>query len=635
MPSGTAMMQVAEALLAERRTTSSGESPKDTQNRRGGNVFVVDFHRDGNSAAHRTFGWSGQEQGHVWSLEESSGLRLPSQGGNTPLTVELDFTIPTGRIGLNTAVIRVFANGYPIGAAAVTGWTRLRCDIPDGLIAADEAIDLRFEHPCFAQPEFLDLGHEDRLLGICFYAVRIYPPWMKPSLEHFAPKPPEGKTVQAVVQFAGPVGEPNPPAVYRFGAGDADRAMLRDGWQHDPQSDAWASGRISTLEVPAPAVEGQYLARFTISPLYIRSIMTTQRITILLSGAVIGQYRTGTPVSLAIPLPPELFEVGGVLPFTFVVPDGLPMHRFDPAQPPSFLSFLLESIEITPLPSSHAALARVRDDDLASAVPIAVSERFLDEPADELPDAVKAALGIEMAEILRNYESLGDNCAFGLAQRKGGCEVLGLLRFANTPLRSLMIALDDEFKAAADKAELTLRLPDGQHGEYCLFADRYGIRWHTNVFGGDAADENAIFAQQAMRLGYLRRKFYEALHAGRKIITISRGEPRKHPIPLPFAAEPELWEEKPERLRLAEILPLFLKLNESGANTLLFLTRCERNKRSGAVELIAPGVMRGYMDDFVIRPELDSRDHAAWLRVVINAWLLDQGPNAAFRNKAT
>ena len=247
---------------------------------------------------------------------------------------------------------------------------------------------------------------------------------------------------------------------------------------------------------------------------------------------------------------------------------------------------------------------------------------------------MQAELGIGMAEILQTFESLGDNCAFGLAQRKGGCEVLGLLRFGNTPLKNLMLALDDEFRAATDKAEVKMRQPDGEGGEYCLYIDRYGIRWHTNVYGGDT-DEETVFAQQTMRLGYLRRKFYEALRAGRKIATISRAEPRKHPIPLPFAGEPDVWEEKPERLRFAEVLSLFLRLNEYGTNPLLYLTRCSHGRRCGTVELVAPGIMRGYIDDFVIQPDLDKRDHAAWLRIAVNAWLLDQGCNAAFRAPVT
>jgi hypothetical protein len=210
--------------------------------------------------------------------------------------------------------------------------------------------------------------------------------------------------------------------------------------------------------------------------------------------------------------------------------------------------------------------------------------------------------------------------------------VLGLLRFGNTPLKSLTLALDDDFKAATDKAELELRLPDGPTGEYCLYADRYGIRWHTNVYGGDAIGPDTIYAQQTMRLAYLRRKFYEAMRAGRKITTISRAAPLTHPIPLPFADE-FYWEEAPERLRFGEVLPLFLKINEYGTNTLLYLTRCSHKRQSGTVELVAPGVMRGYVDDFVILPDLTNGDHAAWLRIAANAWVLDKGPNATFRNK--
>ncbi|MGD0108427.1 MAG: hypothetical protein ABSC06_30970 [Rhodopila sp.] len=636
MPPDTAMMSVAEPALTDLKTTPcpvpvAGVAADGVAERRGGHVFVVDFHRDGNSAAHRTFGWSGQEQSHVWSLLSCSGLRLPAPLENTPLTVEMDFGIPTGRLGLKAAVVRVLANGHLIGSAAATGWTRLRCDIPGGLSAPGEAIDLRIEHPCYVRMDFLDLGHDDRPLGLCFYAVRVYPPWMKPAMERFAPKLPEGKLVQAAAPAETSGDEAPERVIYRFGAADPGCVHLRDGWLHDPHGDAWADDRVCTLELPAPTHNSQYLARFAFCPLYIRSFMASQRINILLSGAVIGQYGTGTETSLTIPLPPELFVPGGVLPFAFSLPDGLPMHQFDPAQAPNFLSFLLDSIEIVPLPPRHAALARVRDDDVTKPASIAVSDRFVDESVEELPAAVKAAIGIEMTEILQHFESLGDNCAFGLAQRKGGCEVLGLLRFGNTPLKSLMIALDDEFRAAAVKTEVEMRLPDGKTGEYCLYVDRYGIRWHTNVYGG-TADEETIFAQQTMRLAYLRRKFYEALRAGRKIATVSRAEPRKHRIPLPFADEPDVWEEKPERLRFAEVLPLFLRLNEYGTNTLLYLTRCAHNRRSGTVELVAPGVMRGYVDDFVILPEMDIKDHAAWLRIAVNAWLLDQGPNASFRN---
>ncbi len=626
------MMSVAQAR-PEDMAAAGRQRPRDDwgRGRRGGSVFVVDFSRGGNSADYRTFGWSAQEESHVWSLRSDCGLRLPALAENTPIILDLDFNIPAGQVGVRTAVVRVFVDDRLIGAAAVDDWTRLRCEIPQRLIRPGEPIDLRIEHPCFTRMDHLGFGNDDRPLGLCFYAARVYPPGMKPLVELIAPMPPEGKIVQPAVSVSAE--ESGEPRSYRCGPVDPGHVRLHDGWRPDPDGAVWADRRVCTVEVPAPARRGLYLALFKLWPLYIRSFLPTQRINILLSGAVIGQYRTGTGTGLAIPLPPELIEPGGMLAFTFVLPDGLPMHRFDPAQPPNFLSLLIESIEIVPLPRQHAALARVRDDDVAAPAPIAVSDRFLDEPIDQLPETVKAALGVGMPEILQHFESLGDNCAFGLGQRKGGCEVLGLLRFANSPLQSLMVALDDEFKAASSATEIELRRPDGETGEYQVHIDRYGIRWHTDVYGG-TVDEAVIFAQQTMRIAYLRRKFYEALHAGRKILTISRAEPRKHPIPLPFAGENDVWEEKPEDLRFAEVLPLFLKLNEYGTNTLLYLTRCSQQRRSGTVELVAPGVMRGYVDDFVISPNLTDRDHAAWLRVAVNAWLLDRGPNASFRKEA-
>lgn len=624
-------MTADQAAAAETAAPGGAHATEDAESRQGGGLFVVDFHREGNSAAFRTHGWSEQEQGHVWSLQGSCGLTLPAVHAVTPLVLELDFGIPTGRPFVRASVVRVFANGHFIGSGRATGWTRLRCRIATEYIVAGEPIDLRIEHPCFLRMDYLGLSGEDRVLGLCFYAASLYPPWFTRAVSRFAPKPVDGKIIHA--RPPAPETETRERALYRFAAHEPGCALLQEGWLHDPDGDAWADSRLCTLTVPAPAQKGLYLACFKLSPLYIRSFMASQRISLLLDGAVIAQHRLSTSTSLAIPLPPELYEDKDVLRFSIFLPDGLAMHTFDPGQAPNFLSLLLESLEIRPIPLRHAALASVRDDDVALPVPVATSARFLDESVDDLPGAVKQELGVEITDILRQFESMGDNCAFGLAQRKAGCEILGLLRFGNTPLQGLLTALDDEFKAAADKAQIRLALMQGDPGEYNLFADRYGIRWHTNVFQG-SADEETIFAQQAVRLGYLRRKFYEAMRAGRKIVTVSRAEPRKHSIPLPFAGEPAVWEEEPERLHLAEVLPLFLRLNEYGTNTVLYLTRCAHNRRPGTVELLAPGMMRGYVDDFVITPEIGDQDHVTWLRVCVNAWLLDQGPNASFRNKA-
>jgi hypothetical protein len=177
-----------------------------------------------------------------------------------------------------------------------------------------------------------------------------------------------------------------------------------------------------------------------------------------------------------------------------------------------------------------------------------------------------------------------------------------------------------------------MRWVASEPGEFIVGAAEYGLRWHTEVHN-EAADKDALFAQQAMRLGYLRRKFYEGLKAGRKIYTIARADPRKHDLPMPDADELPYWEEKPENLHLAELLPLFMKINEYGTNTLLYLTHAVEGKRPGTVDLIAPGVMRGYVGDFVIFQDMTVQDHAVWMRIAANAWLLHQNQNAPFWKK--
>jgi hypothetical protein len=597
----------------------------------GGSILIVDFHKTGNSAQYRQSGWSGQEDTFVWSVGASSTLRLPAPVERTPLILETDLTVSQSRQGVRSGVVRVFANGHLIGCVFVTGWTRLHCLLPEALLEPGRPIDLRYEHPNYVRVDFLGSGQDDRPLAICFYAIRLFPPSLAEPMGNFAPKPPGSAFIEAQAGVPTEHHEPAPPALYRFGAGHDAVVYLQQGWRHDQQGDAWAHDRVCTIRVPAPPETGHYVAEFQLTPLFIRRLVTWQRITILLNGATLGQFRIRTDTTLAVPLLPEVISQSAMLEFKLILPDGLAMHPFDGASGPHFLSVLLDSICIQPLSLWHVASAYVRDDDVSAPQPLAVSERFLNEPVELLPQAISAAIGIGISEILRHFESLGDNCSFGLAQRKADCEVMGLLRFANTPLQSLLLALADEFDSLGDGTAVTLRPIDSEHTEYSLFLDRYGIRWHTNVNVGEA-DESKVLTEQTVRLTYLRRKFYEGLRASRKIFVIARAEPHKHSEPLAFAGERGYWEESSDRLRFAEVLPVFLRLNQYGKNTILYLTRCANGRRPGSVELLAPGVMRGYVDDFVITPSPETKDHASWARVAANAWLLDKGPNAPFRN---
>lgn len=601
--------------------------------RQGGTLFIVDFHRDGNSAEYRTFGWSAQEDTYVWSVYGSSGLRLPAPLEYGQLSVEIDFSICIYDDLLTTAVVRVFVNGHAVGSTRATGHIRLRFIIPAAFIEVGKSIDLRFEHPCFVRMDVTQLQNENRALGLCFYSLAIYHASLEPALDFLRPVPGRYAPIQLT--------PPNPstiqpytrsdPVTFRFGEPDKGFSYLESDWWLDEDGNMWSADRFSTVHFKPPSDPGDYLLQISLSVLYVRDLLPLQKITILLAGAVIGQFIMAIDTVLTIPVPSELLNGVETLKLTFVVPDGLSMKGYAGQSSPRFISFVLDFVSIIPVPVWSASVARLRGDDVDVLFPLSLQNKFLDDALPGLPAAVEETLGIPVTELLRHFESVGDNCFFGGLQRRAGVDVLGLLRFANTPARGLLTALADNFDLLRDASSLSVRVQDYELPEYLIFLDRYGMRWHTGAFR-DVADPNEVLDAHSARLKYLRRKFCETLSRGRRIFVITRTDLREARRPIPDPNDFPYYRERREPYRLAEVLSIFFELNRDARNTLIYVTEPSDGRKSGTVELIAPGIMRGYVETLSISPELDDDAYAAWLRVVANAWLLDTGAaNASFR----
>jgi hypothetical protein len=71
-----------------------------------------------------------------------------------------------------------------------------------------------------------------------------------------------------------------------------------------------------------------------------------------------------------------------------------------------------------------------------------------------------------------------------------------------------------------------------------------------------------------------------------------------------------------------EVLPLLMALRRRGDNTLLWVVPTERNRPAGSVEVMMPGLLKGYMDRFA--PEDDAYDFSFenWMKVCANALAL-------------
>lgn len=620
-------------------------------------LLLIDFGAAGNGRAFRAAGWSGQESDSVWTVGPRSTLVLPSLPGAETFILDLDITpCRIEQSGVHGQVLAVSMAGHSLGQARITGPSRVRCRIQGGLLVPDDlprqgrtgdgTMTLSFEHPCYVRPDLFGGNKDSRPLAIRFFGLRLYPESMAPMIDRLMPL--RSGVAQLDLHPAGACGTEagggEAPKVTGPSLGETTlgETTLLEGWHVDADGVVWTASASCVADIPVPAGPGPYALNIGVAPLVVRDLHPAQRLVILAEGMLLGHFRLSRETALSVGVPAGLVEAGkSRLTLTLLLPDAMPMQLFAYGEPGHRLGMAIDWITLQAVPAQLHAAAALRGDETVPLCPIAVSARFVDLPAGDVHAAIEAELGIKPAEVMRGFESLGDNCAFGLAQRKAGAEILGLLRFANTSLRALLRGLADGFKAATQKSEIELYLHnEGKPREYLLRIARYGIRWHTLV-DETQADAETVGRDQIMKLGFLRRKFDEGLRTGRKIYSLVRSEPRKIEVAMPGWGAPDkagssgrpvqlmpvwdaprTWEEVPPPLCVAEAMAVLLELNRIRPNTLLFFTLCPPGTRPGTVELLAPGLMRGYMASYVIVPHCESPNDVDWLRVAANAWLL-------------
>ncbi len=195
------------------------------------------------------------------------------------------------------------------------------------------------------------------------------------------------------------------------------------------------------------------------------------------------------------------------------------------------------------------------------------------------------------AELLSAFESLGDNCEFGIAQRLSGCEPLGLLRFTATPLPSLIDLLLHEGGGIGDPTTIELDLR-GEPQEYILTEKRYNLTYHTFIYA-DQMPAARVRHRESQKLTLLRRRMLDDLKSARRIYVV------KHNV----------------ALREEDVISLFLLLRHYGANRLLYVAPAEIDNPPGSVELLMPGLARGYIDRFAPYDNAADVSLECWLAI--------------------
>ncbi len=202
------------------------------------------------------------------------------------------------------------------------------------------------------------------------------------------------------------------------------------------------------------------------------------------------------------------------------------------------------------------------------------------------------------AELFQQFESLGDNCEFGLVQRFVGAEPLGFFRFNYASLPALSEMLDTELRDI-DRAEdiEVVRANDAPDSELIVQNRRFGYRYHT--FRHDA-DAEAVRAQQLRVIAFLKDKLLADLRTAEKIF-VRRGA---HAI--------------------ADVAGLSRRLRRFGAASLLWVVPEDEANPAGTVRVLEPGLLQGFMDR--LAPPQDAYDLSpVWVTVCRNSYALRAG----------
>ncbi len=144
------------------------------------------------------------------------------------------------------------------------------------------------------------------------------------------------------------------------------------------------------------------------------------------------------------------------------------------------------------------------------------------------PGVVPIGLPVNVGEVddpaaralLSGFESLGEDCEFGLVQRRYAAEMLGLFRWATLPVGTLMAMLDAGLDGYGEAAQTEIR--PAPWGELMAYDLRYDTKMHTFTHRS-GVDVEQFKHRHCRRMAFLRTKLLDDLAAGEKVFVCQAG----------------------------------------------------------------------------------------------------------------
>jgi hypothetical protein len=378
--------------------------------------------------------------------------------------------------------------------------------------------------------------------------------------------------------------------------GNAGPCLLH-GWSLPEDGFTWSVGRGSRLQIPLPPLPAatEAVLELDLNPFVVPGRITGQHLGVSVNGVHLFAGRIEGEGTIALRIPPAAIGDRRVLLVELAHPESRRPVDLGVNADDRHLGFMLRSAVVFGLPPEPAF-----DYKLLPPLPL---------PETTDTEAIKSALhrliGRTAADLTLNFESLGHNCEFGLAQRHCGAEPLSLLRFVGITLPDLLRGLDCGFAEAGHDRWLRVFLHTGPRREFLVSDVRHNFSFHSFKYEDETTAER-VRAEQGQQLRFFHRQFMEVLETGERLFIFQR----------------------PGQLIVEQMLPLLAQLRAYGSNALLFVSEGGAHA-PGSVEQIGHGLYHGYISRMAPRDDAGSCDLRAWLSICANAydlWRAQMGP---------